>query len=255
MNKRIIIPAFFVWAFFVGFNKATAQFNVRDSSASFFMIGGTFAYQIPGGDLADRFGNNFNVGGTFQWKTKKNWIFGIDGNFIFSDQVKENHILDKISTVQGWVIAQDGMYADVFLYERGFMFSAKAGKIFPLIGPNPNSGLMVTMGAGLLEHKIRIEDKGNRSPQLSDEYKKGYDRLTNGLSLTEFLGYVNFGNHRLVNFMAGFEFTQAFTRSRRNFNFDTMTRDDKSRVDLLFGIRVAWIIPLYKRVPREYYYN
>ncbi len=239
----------------INLHHASAQFNVRDSAISFFVIGGTFAYQIPGGDLSDRFGNDFNVGGTFQWKTNKNWIFGIDGNFIFGEDIKENTILDKISTSQGFIINEAGFYADVFLYERGFMFQGKAGKIFPVMGPNPNSGLMATLGVGLLQHKIRIEDKGNTAPQVSEEYKKGYDRLTNGLSLTEFIGYVNFGNHRLVNFQAGFEFTQAFTKSRRNYNFDTMMRDDKSRIDLLMGIRLAWIIPLYKQAPRAYYYN
>jgi len=255
MKRKIIFPLIISVFIAMNFYQASAQFNVRDSSVSFFMLGGTFAYQVPGGDIADRFGNNFNVGGTFQWKTKKNWIFGIDGNFIFGDQVKENTILERISTSQGFIIGEGGFYADVFLYERGFMFQGKAGKIFPVIGPNPNSGLMATLGVGLLQHKIRIEDKGNTAPQLSDEYKKGYDRLTNGISFTEFLGYANFGSHRLVNFQAGFEFTQAFTKSRRDFNFDTMTRDDKSRFDLLVGIRVAWIIPLYKRTPREYYYN
>jgi hypothetical protein len=254
MNRKIPF-LLLVLAFGMPVRHASAQFNVRDSVRSFCMLGGTFAYQIPGGDIADRFGNNFNVGGTFQLKTKKNWIFGVDGNFIFGDDVKENTILDKISTSQGFIIGQGGFYADVLLYERGFMFQAKAGKIFPVIGPNPNSGLMATLGVGLLEHKIRIEDKGNSAPQLSDEYKKGYDRLTNGLSLTEFIGYANFGSHRLVNFQAGFEVTQAFTKSRRNYNFDTMTRDDKSRFDLLVGIRVAWIIPLYKRTPRAFYYN
>ena len=205
--------------------------------------------------MANRFGDDYNVGGTFQWKTKKNWLFGVDGNFFFSDHVKEINILDKISTSQGFVIGADGYYADVFLYERGFNICGKAGKIFPVIGPNPNSGLLTTLGVGLLQHKIRIEDKGNQAPQLSDEYKKGYDRLTNGLSLTEFNGYINFGSRRLVNFMAGIELTQAFTKSRRNFDFDTMMRDDKSRLDLLFGLRVAWIIPLYKRTPHEYYFN
>jgi len=246
---------FLVWCLVLTGLHSSAQVSIRDSSISFAMIGGTFAYQAPGGDLADRFGNNFNVGGTFQWKTKKNWIFGIDGNFIFSDAVKESNILEKISTSQGLVIGQDGLFADIFLYERGFMFSGKAGKIFPVIGPNPNSGLVATLGVGLLEHKIRIEDKGNKAPQVSDEYKKGYDRLTNGLSLTEFLGYINFGSRRLINFMVGIECTQAFTKNRRNFNFDTMEQDTKSRLDLLFGLRAAWIIPVYKRTPKEYYYN
>lgn len=255
MKKRISKTVLVAFTWLLCLKHVSAQFNVRDSSRSFVMIGGTFAFQLPGGDLADRFGNNFNIGGTFQLKTRTNWIFGVDGSFIFSDQVKENQILKNISTSQGFIINDNGYYADVFLYERGFMFNVKAGKIFPLIGPNPNSGLITTLGVGILQHKILIEDKGNRSPQLSDAYKKGYDRLTNGLSLTEYLGYINFSNHRLINFTAGLEFTQAFTQNRRDFNFDTMTRDDKSRIDLLFGVRVAWIVPFYKRMPHEFYYN
>jgi len=255
MRGKLFIAFFVTGLLALVFERAEAQFNVRDSSVSFAMLGGTFAYQLPGGDMALRFGNNFNVGGTFQWKTRTNWIFGVDGSFIFSDDVKESGVLDKIRTSQGFIIGEDGFYADVFMYERGFNFDAKAGKIFPVIGPNPNSGLMATLGVGLLQHKIRIEDKGNTAPQISEDYRKGYDRLTNGLSLTEFLGYINFSNRRLINFMAGFEFTQAFTKSRRDLDFDTMMQDTKSRLDLLFGIRAAWIIPFYKRTPREYYYN
>jgi hypothetical protein len=254
--KGKLVFYFFTWCLMLmNVHPLKAQVSISDSSISFAMIGGSFAYQDPGGDMATRFGNNYNVGGSVQWKTKKNWIFGIDGNFLFSEQVKENDILRQISTSQGFVIGQDGLYADIFLYERGFMFSGKVGKIFPVIGPNPNSGLIATLGVGLLEHKIRIEDKGNKAPQLSDEYKKGYDRLTNGLSLTEFLGYINFGSRRLINFMVGIELTQAFTKNRRSFNFDTMEQDDKSRLDLLFGLRAAWLIPIYRRVPKEYYYN
>ncbi len=255
MKVKIAFNFFVFMILLMSCQRVSAQFNVRDSSASFVMLGATFAYQAPGGDMAIRFGNNFNIGGTFQLKTKKNWIFGIDGSFMFSEDVKETEILDKIRTSQGFIIGEDGFYADILLYERGLMFNAKAGKIFPVIGPNPNSGLMATLGVGLLEHKIRIEDKGNKTPQLSEEYRKGYDRLTNGLSLTEFIGYINFSNHRLVNFMAGLEFTQAFTKNRRNYNFDTMMHDDTSRLDLLFGIRVAWIIPFYKRTPKAFYYN
>jgi len=237
------------------FLRTNAQFNVKDSAVSFTMIGGSFAYQVPGGDLALRFGNNYSVGGTFQWKTRKNWIFGVEGNFNFGDDVKETSVLDSMRTSQGYIIGEDGFYADIIMYERGFMFSAKAGKIFPLIGPNPNSGIIITLGVGLLEHKIRIEDQASSAPQLGEEYRKGYDRLTNGLSLTEFIGYINFGNKRLVNFMAGFEFTQAFTKNRRSYNFDTMMHDDQTRLDLLFGIRITWIIPFYKRTVKEFYYN
>ncbi|HNP48057.1 MAG TPA: hypothetical protein PKL85_04425 [Bacteroidia bacterium] len=231
------------------------QSSLRDSSINLSMIGATFAYQYPGGDMADRFGNNFNVGGVFQVKLKSNFVFGFDGNFLFNEHVRENGILDSLRDSDGHFINAQGQFASIALVERGFKFELKAGKIFPVIGPNKNSGLLATVGAGILQHKIRFETKGGSYPSIEGDYAKGYDRLTNGLSVTEFLGYINFGNKRLVNFYGGLEFTQAFTQSRRDFDFDLQKKDTRKRIDLLFGFRVAWIIPIYKRAPRAYYFD
>jgi hypothetical protein len=236
-------------------NAVFAQKAVKDSSEKVFLLGPSFAFQLPGADLAERFGNNFNVGGQFTAKLKSNWLLGIEGQFIFGDQIKENNILDSIRTQQGFIIGTNGGYADVFLYERGFNFFIKAGKVFPAFHSNLNSGIMATIGAGLLQHKIRIENDDNNVPQLHGDYIKGYDRLTNGLSFTEYIGWIHLGKSRLANFSAGFEFTQAFTKSRRTFNFDEMKRDDEKRLDLLFGLRASWFIPFYKGKPKDFYYN
>jgi len=61
-------------------------------------------------------------------------------------------------------------------------------------------------------------------------------------------------NHR-INFFAGFDFTEAFTQSRRDINFDTMRKDDENRLDLLVGFRVSWTVPLYLGTkPEEIFY-
>jgi len=247
--RKIIF--FLLFIFFV--SAASAQKSIRDS-ISFPMLGASFQYQMPGGDMAKRFGNNFNVGGFLNWKLKDNWIFGVDGDFIFSDQVKENSI-SYLMTKDGYIINSSGLYAQTSTYERGFLFSAKAGKVFHFFGPNPNSGLMTTIGAGILQHKIRIEEKDNSVPELNGDYKKGYDRLTNGLAITEFIGYLHCGNNRLINFFTGFELTQAFTKSRRDWDFATVMKDDKSRVDLLFGVKFGWFFPIYKHAVNAYYIN
>jgi hypothetical protein len=247
--KKIIF--FFLFTLVV--KASFAQKSIRDS-ISFPMIGASGQFQLPGGDLEKRFGNNFNAGGFFQLKLKSNWLFGIDGYFLFSDQVKENPFIN-LQTDEGYIVASNGLYADYAIYERGFLFSAKAGKVFNFIGQNPNSGLMTTVGAGLLQHKIRIEVKDNNVPQLNGDYKKGYDRLTNGLAITEFIGYLHCGNNRLINFFAGVELTQAFTKSRRDWNFDTMMKDDANRMDLLYGIKVGWFFPIYKHAATSYYIN
>jgi hypothetical protein len=152
--------------------QARAQLSVKDSSVAFSMIAVTGSYQAPGGDMADRFGNNFTVGASFQRKLKSNWLWGADFNFLFGGAVKENTILSGLMTSQGYIIGADGNYADVLLHERGYTAFLKAGRIFPVLGPNKNCGLTVTLGVGFLQHKIRIEDKGNKVPQLSTEYQK-----------------------------------------------------------------------------------
>jgi hypothetical protein len=232
-----------------------SQVNISDSVIATSLIQATYSYQIPSADLKDRFVSDNAVGMGYLYKTKKNWIFGADGFFMFRDTIKETGILDSISTIDGNIIDGNGIYAEVQLYERGFHMGAKVGKLFPLWGPNPNSGLMVLGGVGLLQHKIRIENRNNTAPQVSKEYRKGYDRLTNGLALSQFIGYMYLGNSKLVSFYAGVELVEAWTQNRRSYNFDLMGPDNTKRFDMLYTFKVGWIIPLYKRSPNAFYYN
>jgi hypothetical protein len=225
-----------------------------DPDNSKFTLGLSAGVQIPDGDMAKRFGWNSNLGGQFVFKNKKNLLFSAEGSFVFGDILHENKILDQISTQSGNIIGADGRFADIRFYERGYNLNLSFGKLFTL-SSKQGSGFYVKGGIGFLEHKIRIEVIGNNVPSLTDEYKKGYDRLTNGISFTEFAGFMYLGNTRLINFFIGVESTQAFTKNRRIFNFDTMEKDARSRVDILHGIRAGWIIMLYKRKPAEYYYN
>jgi len=236
-------------------NRASAQARVKDSLLFAPLVGVSYSYQISGGDLKKRFGNNSNVGAMFLVKTRSNWLLGADYSYLFGNKIKESGILDSIKTQSGFIIDANGQYAETRMFERGFSASVKLGKLFPYLGPNKNSGFVGIISFGMLQHKIRIEDIGNRSPQLSKEYRKGYDRLTNGFAISEFVGYLLLSNNRMINVFGGFEFTQAFTQSRRSFNFDTMERDSKQRLDYLSGIRVGIILPLYKRGPMDYYYD
>lgn len=234
---------------------AQGQYSIRDSSISFPMIGATFSYEFPAGDMADRFGNSFSVGSVFQWKLKSNWLVGIEGNFIFSDAVKENTILDQYKTPDGYIIDGGGQYASVTLTERGMRFNLKAGKIFPFIGPNKNSGLLASFGTGYLQHRIYIDTPGSPVPFLEGDNRRGFDRLTSGLFINQFIGYINFSNKRLINFYAGFEFTEGFTKNKRAYNFDTGLKDDRNRTDILIGFKAGWVFPLYKRMADKYYIN
>lgn len=206
----------------------------------------TYAYQSPAGDLLDRFGNNFSVGLGLDYITSEsNWIIGIDGSLIFGNEVKTD-VLSNLRTPEGFIIANDRVPADIQLRQRGFYVGGLIGKIFPLSEVNKRSGIKVTLSMGLLQHKIRIQDDPVRAvSQLTDEYKKGYDRLTNGLALNEFVGYQLLSTNGRINFYAGLDLTQGFTRSRRDFNFDTRDTETENRIDLLIGFKVGWILPFY----------
>jgi len=229
--------------------------DLKDSVITIPLFTGSYAVQIPGGDMADRFGINSNTGVSFLLKFRSNWLIGAEGYFLFGNDVREDGILDSIKTSNGEIINKYGEFAAYIISERGFFIGGTGGKIIPVIGPNRNSGIIMTLSGGLLQHKIRIDNDSNNAPQILGDYKKGYDRLTNGICIKEFIGYMHFGNKNAMNFYAGFEFYQGFTKNRRTYNFDTMGRDDRKRTDLLYSFRAGWIIPIYKRATdREYYF-
>ncbi|NND78037.1 MAG: hypothetical protein HKN39_07620 [Flavobacteriales bacterium] len=233
---------------------ANAQKNVRDSLVALNLIGFNGAFQLPFGDLGDRFGNNGLAGISYHFKTKKNLILGVEGNLIFGPSVKNSsELAADIRTSDGFFIDNFGMLATVLIQERGLDIRAVGGKIIPLFGPNENSGLLIKLGVGLLQHRIRFEARENEVPQIEGDSQKGYDRLTNGLSVSQFIGYQHLGNKNKVNFSVGIEFIEAFTQSRRDINFDLMMKDETKRLDGLMGLKASWYIPIYQRTSDKYF--
>jgi hypothetical protein len=131
-----------------------AQVSIHDSIITTPLIYATYGYQFPGGDLAKIFGSNSSIGGGFLLKTKHNWIFGVEGNFMFGQSVKNSDsLLRVISTPEGLIIDANGYYADIVYYQRGYNFFAKFGKVIPLLSPNPNCGFTLLAGAGYIQEK------------------------------------------------------------------------------------------------------
>jgi hypothetical protein len=235
--------------------KMNAQVNMRDSVVRCASFSANFAMQLPGGDLLWRFGPNATAGASFLYKTKKNFFYGFQWNYIFGNQLKGPNPLDSIMTSDGHIIGKDGKYADIRMFERGFTLGINGGKIFnQFLSPNKNSGILLTGGVGYFQHKIKIYDNGNRTAQLTKEYLKGYDRLTSGIAVNEFVGYWFMSKNRYLNFYAGFEFLQGFTKGRRSWDYSLMRADTERRIDLLSGFSVGWVIPLYRKNSTNTYY-
>lgn len=228
------------------------QVSVRDSSINVPVIGMSYGLQTPQGDLVSRFGFNSSVGVDVMYKTKRNFLFGGEYRFIFGDKVKEDGILDSIATSNSFIISTDGYPAVIKFYERGYSGLLKFGKIFPM-WPNENSGPMITIGAGFLQHKIRIEDISEKAPQIAKDYRKGYDRLSNGPAAMISAGYFYMGNRKYLNWFVVAELYYANTVNRRGYNYDLMQPDTKKRSDMLTGLRFGIMIPFYKKVPDQFY--
>lgn len=255
-----LLKVLFTFLFIYGYaSKSVAQVNPEDSSVFAPLVQVSYQAQFPGEDLQDRFGFNNQIGGGFSIKTRSNILFGIKGGFIFGSKVKETDIFGDITST-GYeneppsMITKEGTQTQIFYDMRGFSLHLTAGKLFNVLAPNPNSGIVLRGGGGFLQHKIRIHWPGSNIPQLDEEYKKGYDRLSSGPAANLYLGYMYLGNDRMINFYLGADLTYARTVNRRGFNYDTMSEDNTVRTDLMYSIQVGWILPLYKPAPKEYYY-
>lgn len=218
-------------------------FAQTDGKAILVNINYTAAF--PGGDLGDRFDFHSEVGmGVDLITAKGGLIFGLTGNIMYGSSVKED-VLANLRTTDGIIIGNDRDPADIQLRERGWYAGGHVGKVFSFT-ENDKSGIRITVGTGLLQHKIRIQDDPSRTVSaLLDDYKAGYDRLTNGLAFREFIGYQYLSTDQRLNFRVGVELTQGFTQNRRNYNFDTQMVDDRKRTDLIFALQIGFTLPFY----------
>ncbi|HKC68979.1 MAG TPA: hypothetical protein VKG26_12165 [Bacteroidia bacterium] len=226
----------------------------KDSCYHVLIFGVHIAGELPFGDMSSRFGGNFSAGMPIIYKTQKNLIFGVEGNYLFGGNVRENP-LDYMYTSANTITNGSGNPGSIRLNERGFTTYAILGKIFNKFGKNKNSGICTYFGLGYMQHKISIYDVSKSLPQVYGVLVKGYDRLTGGPAMMQFIGYMFLAKNRLANCYGGFEFQEGFTTGLRGYQYDTMSPDNKKRIDVLIGIRFGWMLPLYKKVPKEFYYN
>jgi hypothetical protein len=244
---------FFVFICCIATLATKAQMTLRDTSVNGLLLGFSYGYQLPFADMGERFGGNGVVGAEVTYKLRSNWTFGVEGGYMFGRTVKEDNMLDSMLTPDGYIVGYGGYYGGVALFERGYSLAATVGKIIPAFGSNPNSGIHARVGVGFMQHKIKITDTEQSLYQLTPDYLKGYDRLSNGLMVSQYLGYMNIDPRHLLNFHVGVYAQQGFTQNRRSWNFDERRQDTDKRLDVLIGLRGTWMLPFFgKREERSY---
>jgi hypothetical protein len=138
--------------------------NVRDTVMPLHMFSFHVSLHLPAGDIAQRYGVNMGVGGSYMFKTRSNWLISPDFSYFSGNTFKEDSIFKPLQDEYGYYINVFGEQGMVDFFERGFYAGLRVGKILPVFGPNKNSGLMITASAGLLEYKTLSARRGLRFP-------------------------------------------------------------------------------------------
>lgn len=213
------------------------------------LIGVNGDFDIPAADMAKRFGLSSRIGPDILYKTKTNWMIGPKVDFIFGGKVKQDSLMYNIMDMYGGneFINNSGEREGVPVYERGYLIGMQVGKIITLSKANADNGLLLMATAGFIQHKIDIYVKDKDIPQLAGNYLKGYDRLTNGIFTEGYAGYNYMARSGMLNFHIGLDAAFGFTQGRRPYLFDVMHSGLDKRLDILFGIRGGWYLPIFKR--------
>lgn len=247
----------FIFVVLIHFFPAFSQRNLRDSIIGTPWIGIHYGGNWSKADLAQRFGYWNHLGMMAGYKTNKNWFLGFDGNFMFTDHIKISGLFSELLDEYGNITDANGNIAKVLVLGRGFNLNVSVGKVFPVLSPNENSGVFLQAGGGYLLNKWHIETQDHFVPMIETNYRKGYDRLAVGFNLHQFAGYAFMASKGIINFYAGFYVQEGFTKFQRTINFDQpdIPVSKATLNDIQVGFRTGWFIPIYKRRPKDYYYN
>ena len=213
-------------------------------------------YNQPSGYFAELFTPGMVADFGISYKLKSNYFFGVKADLLFSHNVKKSvtgkDLFGEIVNSRGEITNSQGLDASVNPSGIGFDVKLYAGKIFPVIGPNPNSGIFLALNGGFIQHKLRIYLPDRDVPQLMGEYAKGYDRLSNGAAVSGFFGYMHLDSKWHINFYGGVEITQTFVKNRRSWNVVSRGPDNELHMDRFYMFKAGFIIPLYSDSAEEY---
>lgn len=240
-------------------HSSLSQRYLKDSTIATPILGIEYGGTWSAGDLKDRYGYFNNVGFSAGYKLKSNFYVGLESNFIFGNKINipNSQLFGALMDSKGNITDENGDIASVLTFSRGFHANIEVGYIIKSLGHNANSGVMIKLGGGYLNHRIRIETNEQVVPSLELDYRKGYDRLTTGFSSNQFVGYFFMSNNSFLNFYAGFYSQIGFTKNRRTIFFDQPDYEvpTNTRLDIMYGFKFGWMIPIYKRKTKDYYYN
>ena len=122
--KSFILMLFLIVPFIV-----EAQKDIKKECVPTVMFSMAYSYQMPGADTKILYGNNSTIGAGIHYKTDKNWLWSLNGNFISGDNINASRedILGIILDDNGELITGDGIYGSYAMFQRGFNAQVEVG--------------------------------------------------------------------------------------------------------------------------------
>ncbi len=220
-------------------------------AGDFLGLGIAYGATVPAGDLADRFGSGFAASlGAHYFVSSIKSNFGLEASFLFGGSVKED-VLEPYRLSNGAILGNNGSLASIFLRQRGLTLFLTFEKIIIGLSGNERSGLSAGIGAGVMQHNIRIQVDSQNAPQFTGNYAKGYDRNTTGPAVKQSIGYTHLAKRNNFNYRIQLSVIEAFTQNRRLINFDTQQKETGTRLDLMAEVRFTYFLPVIDRRPAE----
>jgi len=235
--KICLIAVFFVTNLFGQKSKENKRYT-----DALWEVNMSYKSALPVGDLSLRYGYFNGAGLDIVYKTKHNYFFGIGNSLFFGRNVRDVDYVNFLKDENGYIFNDDGTPVFLNVSMRGSQWQGLFGKYIPIFKKTPQLALMLQCGAGFLQHRYLFSSTG--ALQFSSEYKKGYDRLSNGFAISQQIGINHFGLNRLINFKLGIEVTEAFTKNRRYYDYGTGGIDTKNYTDIIIAFKGSWVLPV-----------
>lgn len=221
---------------------------------------GGYTYQFPFGDLGDNYTNNSNISAGLTYKLKSNWIFGLEGQFLFGSDVSNRFALGSMINSNGFIIGDNTSLVVPEMEGRGGNIFAEVGKIFPTSEENKNSGIALKLGLGYFYYHTSITTD-EIVPQLLEDYYAGYTRAQGGLSFVPYVGYIFYGKKKMFNAQIGIQGVYSQSNYLNKWDFvNNQSLENETNSNILIGPKVgmAVILKTFQKLITDndgYFYN
>ncbi|WP_235298843.1 hypothetical protein [Portibacter marinus] len=208
----------------------------QESQGSLLNLQSSYLLEKPGADLAQRFGLNSKFEFKIEYLWHYQYAFYAKGGIRINQNVKED-VFSSIRTNEGFVLGANGFYADVFGRKRGFDIGVGFDYLITAFKQNVRLGI----GSSYITHWIKIVDDSQSVPQVVSTSGQFYDRFVSGVGIEENVQFQY--NIERAAFLIGIQFGQFFTKEHR---FMLNLQNSQRRLDLYYGIKLTYLLPLIK---------